>query len=548
MAVNNWTGYFQRTYDQIKGSVLAQLSAAAPEITDQSAGNPLIRGIEVWAGIAEWIHYYIDNNAKETFLAAARRYPSGVAAARFNNYRIHNASPASAVIIFYITTAQSTDIVIPKNTKVTTVDGNIDFYTTADITLLTGQTRVSANVIQLSPTVQNITVVATGQAGQAFKIDNQIADGFVSVVVNNINWRSVDNFIFSSGADAAFMQNVSYSGDAIIMFGDGYRGGVPSINQNILISYQTTLGTLGNVNANTINTIPNAITSPVPISVLNPLAASGGSDIETLSSLKRNVPSVRRTQMRAVTKTDYKAITEMVAGVSRAAIDNQCGNVITVYIVPSGGGLATPTLIQQVTNFLDDKKVLGRSINVVSAGIVRILFEIVLKVKNGYSNTDVSNTVIANLTAFLSFENQEIGGTVYKSDIYQTIEDTIGVDNSDIVKMTTVPYARPTYLPSVLDWVVQTLPTSVATVKWELKFVVQQLGVSRFQLYKNGNYKGTFSSNVEVVFLEVRFTILENYANGYSWEFYTYKYSENLILTEMSLPVALASDIIITYR
>ena len=550
MAVNNWANYFTRTYDQIRAQALTQLGTSAPEITDHSLGNPLIRGIEVWAGMTEYLHYYIDQNAREAFLGSARRERSGVEAARFNNYRIRNASAASVVVTFSITTAQTLDIVIPKNTKVTTTDGNIDFYTTSAVTLTAGQTRVDATVLQLSLTQSLLYAVGTGQANQMFKLDDNAADGYVTIVINNITWQAVDNFFLSLGTDNVFQQNVSFAGNSILMFGDGFRGGMPSANQQINISYQTTQGSAGNVTASAITVIANTINAGnnVTVSVTNQNAASGGTDIETLASLKRNVPSVRRTVMRGVTKEDFKALTEMVAGVARAAVNNACGNTITVFIVPTGGGLASPSLLSQVGVYLEDKKIIGRSIIVQSAGIVRLIFDITIGKTNGYSDLSVKNAVITNITNLLSFVNQEIGGTVYLSDIYQTIENTVGVQNDDITRMTTVPYARPINQTTLLDWNVETLRTSTQTTKWKIQFVQIANGVSRFQLFRNNLYVGTFSSNVEVVMTEVKFTILENYQTGAVWQFYSYNYFGNISLTEMSLPTALASDINITFR
>jgi hypothetical protein len=46
---NNWVNYFDRSYSQIKSSVLYRLGISNPEIKDHSEGNPLVMIISIFA-------------------------------------------------------------------------------------------------------------------------------------------------------------------------------------------------------------------------------------------------------------------------------------------------------------------------------------------------------------------------------------------------------------------------------------------------------------------------------------------------------------------
>ena len=50
---NKWVGYLDRTYQQIKSSVLSKLSIYLPEMTDHTESNPFIIEVDVWAGLTE---------------------------------------------------------------------------------------------------------------------------------------------------------------------------------------------------------------------------------------------------------------------------------------------------------------------------------------------------------------------------------------------------------------------------------------------------------------------------------------------------------------
>ena len=78
---NKWLNPYQRSYQQIKAKLIEGLTNIKDKngdilITDYSEGNILIIILSLFAAIAEVLHYYIDNVARETFLPTARKYDS----------------------------------------------------------------------------------------------------------------------------------------------------------------------------------------------------------------------------------------------------------------------------------------------------------------------------------------------------------------------------------------------------------------------------------------------------------------------------------------
>lgn len=109
MSTNNpWLTPYQRSFDSIKAKLKTSLNKNVPEITDFSEGNIFIIIISIFSAIAEVLHYYIDNMARETFFYTARRYSSLYKHAKLVDYHIKAASPASTDI--YINTLDGSPI------------------------------------------------------------------------------------------------------------------------------------------------------------------------------------------------------------------------------------------------------------------------------------------------------------------------------------------------------------------------------------------------------------------------------------------------------
>ena len=78
---NPWLNPLQRSYQQIKTKLINGLANIKDKdgkqlVTDFSEGNILVIILSMFAAVAEVLHYYIDNMARETFFSTARKYES----------------------------------------------------------------------------------------------------------------------------------------------------------------------------------------------------------------------------------------------------------------------------------------------------------------------------------------------------------------------------------------------------------------------------------------------------------------------------------------
>jgi len=539
-----WVGYFDRSYEQIKANVLTKFQSLVPEITDHTETNPWVKGISIWAALIEMLGYYIDATARERFLSTAQEFASAVKIAKSYDYRVKGATPATATLRFTSSIPATGNIVIPIGTRVQTNDG-IVYMTTTSGTILTGATSVQVESKQWDQVTGVLLGTSNGNPNQVFALEENVADMSVIAYVNAIAWQAQDTFVFSLPASEHFVQAIDEDTKMYIYFSDNVNGKIPPSGQAITVDYKVTLGVDGQVGAGLINTINSTIVVPGAevLSVTNDASANGAASFEDLTKLQKRIPLSIRTKYRGVTKPDFIDLAELVAGVERAGVSFNCDtdDIVHVYIVPEGGGVATPTLISAVQVFIDERKILSLKVKAERAGVIDIILTINVVAYPGFSNSVVASDVKDALVDLFEPENQAIGGIIVVGNLYEVIEAVSGVSYSDITIISIRPYAKNLVTPTnVLNWTRTQLPGSAFTIKWLIRF----LTVSNYELYKSGVFLGQFTVNTLHSYPEIEFQINGNHVSGDNYEFYTYPYNKNVLqLVEQSIPSINISDI-----
>lgn len=545
---NKWTKYFTRSYQHIKNEVLTTLWAKVPEMTDHTESNLFVKIVSIFSGIAEMLGYYIDNAAREFFIASARRYKSLVSMATLMDYRIMGCNPAEVLLTFTLDSVHGTDITIPPGVQVSDGSGII-FTTVQSIYVPAGDLTAVVQAQQYEAVINRLLAVSDGTESQRYTLGTNVVEGSVSIRVNSLTWTPQNTLGYSSSSSTHFVTSVDKNKNVYVRFGDDVNGKIPAASDVIEYDLFITEAENGNVDAGTINTVVSYLPLPVgrSMTVINDAPATNGTGVESIAELKKHIPLYVRTLGRAVTRQDHIDIAELASGVAAAGVEFECGKYADIYVVPDGGGIAGPVLLSSVETWFEDKKILGMRVRAFPAGEVIIEFEIVVRVRPGFIAANVSNAVRDALIEELSYLNQEIKGNVQIGDMYQLIEAVDGVQSSTIIKFTPKPYARPLSTSTIqLNWDRSISAASVSTIAWR----IIMLTPTTFQLFKAGQYKGVYSVGVPVAYPELTFKVNAGggggYLANYSWEFYTYPYEGNILLQENSLPVANASNIFIT--
>ena len=458
---NKWLNPYQRSYQQIKAKLVESLMGLKdPQgqklITDYSEGNILIIILSLFAAIAEVLHYYVDNMARETFLSTARRYDSVVKHGALVDYHARAAIAATVdVILSRSITGNSigAKLTIPQGTLFTDSSGN-SWLSAKDVTWYSNVTTCKVPIIQherYTASALNNMVIPTGDRVilnlGTLPNGKYYEQGSMSLQIGGETWVLVDTFAKSKPTDKHFMVSVDESLSPYIMFGDGTFGKKPAAGAKITnVVFYLTNGTQGNVKSNTITSVPSVISSSITdATVSNAYDAGGGSNYENFTMLKEHIPLSVKTLGVAITKEDFESLAMLVDGVNKAKADYECGRKLTVYISPDGGAVASSELINRVYNLLSQRAPMTTWLKVKSAGKVQIILEMDVTGKKSYKTAEIQTQILTALYNAYSPEQAQIGGSVRLSDIYALIDNLSTVDYLHLTKFYIKPWPTTIY-------------------------------------------------------------------------------------------------------
>lgn len=315
-----------------------------------------------------------------------------------------------------------------------------------------GNTVIRANVAAAGHgETQNERILGSGDAaslnqsfvldvaGVSFVADPTQASGVradIEVIVDGLRWQQVSTLDDSGPGDAQYAVRMTEAGHVRIDFGDGTRARrLPSGTNNVRVRYRQGTGLAGNLAAGKLE--KPARPHPLVDKLRQPLAASGGGDMENTESLRRNAPASVLTLERAVSITDYAHLAATHAAVWRArafALPSALRRTrVEVVVVPAGGAAlgATRTAIE---NFLATHSQPGVEARVSEFAPVWLYLEIRLRIVSAEVDAEtVKAQAAARLKAAFALEQREIGAPFYLSDVYAVIEPIPGVRNSSCV-------------------------------------------------------------------------------------------------------------------
>lgn len=458
---NKWLNPYQRSYQQIKAKLVESLMGLKdPQgqklITDYSEGNILIIILSLFAAIAEVLHYYVDNMARETFLSTARRYDSVVKHGALVDYHARAAIAATVdVILSRSITGNSigAKLTIPQGTLFTDSSGN-SWLSARDVTWYSNVTTCKVPIIQherYTASALNNMVIPTGDRVilnlGTLPNGKYYEQGSMSLQIGGETWVLVDTFAKSKPTDKHFMVSVDEALNPYIMFGDGTFGKKPAAGAKITnVVFYLTNGTQGNVKSNTITSVPSVISSSITdATVSNAYDAGGGSNYENFTMLKEHIPLSVKTLGVAITKEDFESLAMLVDGVNKAKADYECGRKLTIYISPDGGAVASSELINRVYNLLSQRAPMTTWLKVKSTGKVQIILEMDVTGKKSYKTAEIQTQILTALYNAYSPEQAQIGGSVRVSDIYALIDNLSTVDYLHLTKFYIKPWPTTIY-------------------------------------------------------------------------------------------------------
>ena len=374
-------------------------------------GSALSTLLDVLAYNTHYNAYYVNMIANEMFLDSASQRDSAVSIAKHLGYTPKSKSAASSAVTLVMTedgAKTSTSVTVPQYAKFTaSVDGkSYNFYTMKSYSSSSPDDTGDDNIFTISGVVlkegtklnRQFVVVDNAVGSERYVIPNTDVDSSTIVVKVKENSDTADSGYvtytkntgiktYTSTDPIYFLQEVE-DGKFEIVFGDGSYGKQLAVGNVISVDYLTTKGPLANgagsnevISTSTYGFSPVSSTASwaktsdstaVNVSVVAKVSgtfgsiATGGSDPESLESIKFTAPISYQSQNRALTSNDYKAI--VLANYNNVdsirvwgGEDNARPEYGKVFIVvkPKNGTLLTTQNITDIKEIVDTYKPMG---------------------------------------------------------------------------------------------------------------------------------------------------------------------------------------------
>jgi len=416
-------------------------------------------GMSILLDMLAYNTHYLGFNANmlanEMFLDSADLRASVVSKAKAVGYTPTSSTASKAIVNVTVSNATGSTLTMSRGTKFsTTVNGiSYNFVNNADLSITPVDGVYQFNNVDIfEGTYLNFKyTVNTTDTDQRFIIPNDSVD--TTTLTIKVQESSSDSTTSTykladgiTGLDSTskvfFLQEVE-NGRYEVSFGDGVLGKAIDDGNIIIMDYINTNRTEANsASSFTLNGDIGGFSTATVTTVNN---ANGGSNPETITSIKYNAPRDYTAQDRAVTADDYKVLVKslyanaqsvQVYGGEDAAIPDY-GKVYISIKAKSGSNL-TVTTKESIKNSLKQYAVASIRPVIIDPEITYLTLNTNFKYDTGATTKDVS-TLATNVLAAISNYNvdnlKDFVGVFRHSRLQEAVN---GADTSILSNITTI--------------------------------------------------------------------------------------------------------------
>lgn len=506
--------YVNKEYATIREDLLKQIGIITKgRYTNLNESDPGIALIELYMSMVDNLLFYQDMMIQELYLTTARQRRNVINLVRLIGYEFRGASAASGNVTFTTTpgTYPAYPITIDKGVQVaaTSLTTNKQvIFTTTEKGLIN-----SLSESKLIPVVQGYYSkdTFTSDGSSTFKVrltSSSVEKTSIVVRVDETKagyqdapiWERVDTFYNAVSTSRVYKIEVDEFSKISIIFGDGTFGQIPVLNSKIYVDYIITDGSIGNVSSNSITSVISGYplifdkyNKAAQVTIKTSTATTGGQDAESIEEAKEAAVGQLFSQKRALTRDDFKVITEALANVDKALAwgeaeeenpDYRLMNLVRLtffskqfadmyYNSASMSAykslrdrLVKPTLLNKIP--------ITTKLSFIDPVIVDVFMWLHIGVNTSqYDPTLVADNVKSALLTKYSYDNTNFGDDIRLSDIYKTASSVTGVSWVRINRLHTTPsqiHTEETVNINVVD-TAPVPPVDIILEKWKLPTV-----------------------------------------------------------------------------
>ena len=302
-------------FDEVKNNLKVFMRNQSEFKDYDFEGSGLSALLDVLAYNTHYLGFNANMLANEMFLDSAQLRSSVVSHAKTLGYTTRSSTAAKAVVDVFLNTTNAS-ATMPAGTVFTSSVGNTSyqFVTTQSVTAFNSGSFVQFNNVTIAEGsfVATRYTVDTQNVEQRFVINDDRADTTtLTIKVQNsatdtgsaTYTRATDIAGLTSTSNVYFLQEVE-DGKFEVYFGDGILGNAVEDGNIIIMNYVVT--NKGAANGASVFSSSAAIDTVNSVNVRTVSSSAGGSEPESIESVKYNAPLDYASQGRCVTTEDYK--------------------------------------------------------------------------------------------------------------------------------------------------------------------------------------------------------------------------------------------------
>jgi hypothetical protein len=513
MAANTNIQISDLDFSSIKSNFITYLQGQDTFKDYNFEGSSMSVLLDVLAYNTQYNAFYLNMVANEMFLDSAIQRSSVISQAKVLNYIPKSAIAPAAEVNIIFTGVTNSSLTLPAYTPLlsSAINGvNYNFLTTDSKTVnVSGGTATFNNVQIKQGSLGNFSYVvnSTTNPSYSFEVpDATIDTSTLQVVVQQSSTNNAidvynlsTNSLELTGSSKVYFLQEALNGNYQIYFGDGILGKKLTDGNIVFVSYVSTEGS-ASMGANSFQMM-SSVAGYYPSQVVSVLAATQGSDKETIDSIKFQAPKSYAAQGRAVTKNDYiTAIQQNTLGFPVDAVSVWGGeeNTSPVYgqvfiaIKPKGGYTLTAIQKQKlITEVIKPISVLTVTPTIVDPDYTYLQVNVNAQydqTKTTLTSSQIQTGINNNIRAYANTNLNTFNSTFSSYDILSAVQN---------------------YNPSIIS--------SEFTLKTQKKIYPLLAGSSTIKLYYNtplqaGKFSSGVSSSPSMQFLDP--TNLTNIIDG----------------------------------
>ena len=450
-------------FDEVKNNLKVFMRNQSEFKDYDFEGSGLSALLDVLAYNTHYLGFNANMLANEMFLDSAQLRSSVVSHAKTLGYTTRSSTAAKAVVDVFLNTTNAS-ATMPAGTVFTSSVGNTSyqFVTTQSVTAFNSGSFVQFNNVTIAEGsfVATRYTVDTQNVEQRFVINDDRADTTtLTIKVQNsatdtgsaTYTRATDIAGLTSTSNVYFLQEVE-DGKFEVYFGDGILGNAVEDGNIIIMNYVVT--NKGAANGASVFSSSAAIDTVNSVNVRTVSSSAGGSEPESIESVKYNAPLDYASQGRCVTTEDYKTyVRQLFANTQAVSVwggENGSFNSVTgvsdiaeygkVFIsVKSTTGLNLNKIQKsQLVNYLSPYTVASITPVVVDPESLYIILNCNFKYDSNAttSSKESLETLVSNTISTYNTNYLKVFNSVFRHSQFTSLVDN--TDNSILSNITTV--------------------------------------------------------------------------------------------------------------